>query len=74
MHAAGPDGPRGSGATIGQPEPPLRSSELRLIARIRNDWAVQFGSREVRLIIEYQDGVPVLIRVIENAVKEEKLK
>ncbi|MBI3974953.1 MAG: hypothetical protein HY334_01015 [Armatimonadetes bacterium] len=57
----------------GRAEQILRSCEARLIASIRNDWAVQFGSREVRLIIEYQDGVPVLIRVVESSVKEEKL-
>ncbi len=52
----------------------LRSCEAKLIASIREDWALQFGSREVRLIIEYQDGLPVLIRVTDNKVKEEKLR
>ncbi len=74
MPVAGPDGAQGSGTSVGRSEPALRSCEVTLIARIRNDWAVQFGSRDVRLIIEYQDGVPVLIRVTANTVKEEKLK
>ena len=54
--------------------PVLRPCEARLIARIRGDWAVGFGSREVRLTIEYQDGVPVLIRVTGNRLQEEKLR
>ncbi len=53
---------------------PLRSCEAKLIASIREDWALKFGSREVRLIIEYQDGLPVLIRITDNKVKEEKLR
>lgn len=34
----------------------LRSCEAKLICCIRNDWALEFGSREVRLVIEYQEG------------------
>lgn len=55
-------------------ESPLKSCEARLLACIRGDWAVEYGTREVRLLIEYQDGTPVLIRVTANAVKEEKLR
>lgn len=66
---------RGSGGGVAAPrEQTLRSCEARLIACIRNDWALAFGSRKVRLVIEYQEGVPVLIRVTENAITEEKLK
>ncbi len=73
-HAPHSDGARGSAIPLGRAAPLLRSCEVELIGRIRGDWVVAFGSREVRLIIEYQDGVPVLIRVMENTVKEEKLK
>jgi len=52
----------------------LRGCEVKLIDFIRNHWTLEYGSREVRLIIEYQDKVPVLIRVTENVIKEEKLK
>ena len=52
----------------------LRSCEAKLLARIHNEWALDFGTREVRLLIEYQDGVPVLIRVTDNTVREEKLR
>lgn len=52
----------------------LRGCEAKLIDFIRNHWTLDYGSREVCLIIEYQDNVPVLIRVTENVVKEEKLK
>lgn len=55
-------------------EPGLRSCEAKLIRYIRDRWAIEHGSRAVRLVIEYQDGVPVLIRVTGNTVKEEKLK
>lgn len=54
--------------------PALRSCEAKLLACIRNDWALDFGTREVRLVIEYQDHTPVLIRVTMNTVKEEKLR
>ncbi len=54
--------------------PALRSCEAKLLACIRNDWAVDYGTREVRLIIEYQSRTPVLIRVIKNTVTEEKLR
>jgi len=59
---------------LSQTEPTLRSCEAKLLGLIRDRWALDFGSREVRLLIEYQDGVPVLIRVTGNSVKEEKLK
>jgi len=52
----------------------LRGCEAKLIDCIRNHWTLEHGSREVRLIIEYQDKVPVLIRVTDNVIKEEKLK
>ncbi len=68
------EGAPGSTTTVEQWEPALRSCEARLIARIRNDWALRFGSREVQLVIEYGDGLPVLIRVMENRIAEEKLK
>lgn len=72
--ASARDGVRGSpGATV-RPEPTLRSCEAKLLSYIRNHWAVDFGTREVRLVIEYQDGVPVLIRVTANRVTEEKLR
>ena len=70
----GPDGTKGAPAGAGQAAPALKPFESKLIANIRRDWALTFGSREVRLVIEYQDGVPVLIRVTGNRVKEEKLK
>ncbi len=70
----GPDGAKGAPAGAGQAAPALKPCESKLIANIRRDWALKFGSREVRLVIEYQDGVPVLIRVTGNRVKEEKLK
>ena len=54
--------------------PALRSCEAKLLASIRNDWAVDHGSREIQLIIEYQDRAPVLIRVTRNTVKEEKFR
>ncbi len=66
---------RGMGSGVAAPrEQTLRSCEARLIACIRDDWALTFGSRKVRLVIEYQEGVPVLNRVTENAITEEKLK
>lgn len=52
----------------------VRSCEAKLMARIHNEWALDFGTREIRLLIEYQDGVPVLIRVTDNTVREEKLR
>lgn len=52
----------------------LKSCEAKLVSLIRNHWALDFGTREVRLTIEYQDKVPVLIRVTENVVREEKLR
>lgn len=52
----------------------LRACEAKLIGNIRGPWAIDHGSRAVRLIIEYQDRVPVLIRVTKNVVKEEKLR
>lgn len=55
-------------------EAPLRSCEAKLLRLIRTQWALDFGARELCLIIEYQDRVPVLIRVTENVVKEEKLR
>jgi hypothetical protein len=61
-------------AAVDHSDPELRSCEAKLIGLIRNHWALDFGTREVRLVIEYQDNVPVLIRVTENVVKEEKLK
>lgn len=60
--------------TVDHSDPGLRSFEAKLIDLIRNGWALEFGTREVRLVIEYQDKVPVLIRICENVVKEEKLK
>ena len=56
------------------PAPGLRSCAAKLLARIHNDWVLDFGTREIRLLIEYQDGVPVLIRVADNTVREEKLR
>jgi hypothetical protein len=55
-------------------DPALRSCEAKLLAHIRTDWAVDYGTREVKLLIEYQDGAPVLIRVTKSTVKEEKLR
>lgn len=55
-------------------EPALRSCEAKLLASIRNDWAVDYGAREVRLVIEYQDRTPVLIRVTMNTITEEKFR
>ena len=52
----------------------LRSCESKLLALIRTRWALEYGTRRVGLIIEYQDRVPVLIRIVENSVAEEKLK
>lgn len=52
----------------------LKSCEAKLVSLIRNHWALDFGTREVRLTIEYQDKVPVLIRVTQNVVREEKLR
>jgi hypothetical protein len=52
----------------------LRPCEAKLLTRIHNEWALDFGTREIRLLIEYQDGVPVLIRVTDNTVREEKLR
>lgn len=57
-----------------QRDPGVRPCEAKLIDLIGNHWALEFGTREVRLVIEYQDKVPVLIRVTENVIKEEKLK
>jgi hypothetical protein len=62
------------GLTPNTGSPGLRSCEAKLLARIHNDWALDFGTREIRLLIEYQDGVPVLIRVTDNTVREEKLR
>jgi len=56
------------------PDVDLRPCEAKLLAYIRNHWALEFGTREVRLVIEYQNGVPVLIRVTGNVVREEKLR
>lgn len=71
---SGRDGVRASAAEAARPEPALRSCEAKLLSYIRNHWAVEFGTREVHLVIEYQDRVPVLIRVTANRVSEEKLK
>jgi hypothetical protein len=71
---SGRDGVRGSSETAARPEPALRSCEAKLLSCIRSHWAVEFGTREVRLIIEYQNGVPVLIRITANRVTEEKLR
>lgn len=68
------DGARSVPAGAGPTASALKSFEAKLIANIREDWALKFGSREVRLVIEYQDGVPVLIRITSNKVQEEKLK
>ena len=57
-----------------RPAAGFRSCEAKLMARIHNEWALDFGTREIRLLIEYQDGVPVLIRVTDNTVREEKLR
>ena len=65
---------KSSDMAAGPPEQTLRSCEAKLITYIRKDWALAFGSREVQLVIEYQEGVPVLIRVTDNKVTEEKLK
>jgi hypothetical protein len=36
---------------------------------------VPYGTRQVTLRIEYQDGVPVMIRILEQVVlQEEKLR
>lgn len=59
---------------ISPEEESLRPCEAKLLNLIRNRWALDFGTREVRLVIEYQDRFPVLIRVTGNVVKEEKLK
>lgn len=77
-----PVGPRGQQRTFSEGsldglergDATLRSCEAKLVSFIRKHWALDFGSREVRLVIEYQDHLPVLIRVTENVVKEEKLK
>ncbi len=61
-------------ATADDSDSDRRSCEAKLVNLIHNRWALEFGSREVRLVIEYQDKKPVLIRIIENVVKEEKLK
>ncbi len=71
---SGREGVRVSAAAAARPEPALRSCEAKLLSYIRNHWAVEFGTREVRLVIEYQNGVPVLIRVTANRVTEEKLR
>jgi hypothetical protein len=60
--------------TVNLPDAGVRSCEAKLLGLIRNRWALEFGTREVRLVIEYQDKVPVLIRITGNVVKEEKLK
>ncbi len=52
----------------------LRSCEQKLIERIRA-WALPYGSREVTIRIEYQDHVPVMIRVLEQlSMQEERLR
>lgn len=63
-----------SDETVDLPEQTLKSCEAKLITYIRKDWALAFGTREVQLVIEYQEGEPVLIRVTDNKVTEEKLK
>ena len=63
-----------SGDIADLPEQTLKSCEAKLITYIRKDWALAFGTREVQLVIEYQEGEPVLIRVTDNKVTEEKLK
>lgn len=74
LSPSGHDGARVGAAAAARPEPALRSCEAKLLSCIRNHWAVEFGTREVRLVIEYQNGVPVLIRVTANRVTEEKLR
>ena len=51
----------------------LRAAELRLIEKLR-EWAIAHGSREICLAVDYQDSVVVQIRVLENRVKEERLR
>jgi hypothetical protein len=55
-----------------RPHENLRSCEAKLIEAIRNDWALDCGSREVVLVIEYEDGVPVTIRAAENTPLQER--
>jgi hypothetical protein len=62
------------GRPLSHADPALRPCEAKLLTCIRNHWALDYGTREVRLVIEYQDGVPVLIRVTGNIVREEKLR
>ncbi len=64
----------GPGTVVDRAVPMLTPCEAKLIARIRNDWAVDYGAREIQLVIEYQDRTPVLIRITMNTVKEEKLR
>lgn len=45
-----------------------------VILKILDEWPVAFGVRNVRLNIEYQDRRPVLVRVLENQVIEDKIR
>ena len=52
----------------------LRSCEKKLIERLRQK-AVPYGTLEVAVQVEYQDGVPVMVRLKEQvAIQEEKLR
>lgn len=54
-------------------EKPLRSAELRLIQWIRRH-AIPYGTVTARLQIEFQDHVPVMVRLMRPILEEEKLR
>ncbi len=52
-----------------------QSSLLRgLVRRVLTEWAIPYGSRRVRLDIEYQDGRPVLATIQHSPISIEKFK
>lgn len=52
---------------------PLRSCELKLIQWIRRR-AVPYGTVTAQLQVEFQDNVPVMVRLVGPLMEEEKLR
>ncbi len=45
-----------------------------LVRRILAEWTVPYGTRRIRLDLEYQDGKPVLVTVQHPPISTEKFR
>lgn len=45
-----------------------------IILRMLDEWPLAFGVRDLHLHIEYQDHRPVLVKILDNRVIEEKIR